>query len=167
MPNISAPSAPNIGGMKSQLPYNPSAASQKVVSQPTPSPILTDSEEFVLNAFERYRELYASIYQDDNKQKDFNSKIQALQNKLRNHEVKQNVLNILNEFINGRINFNIFFISFIEFYFEIDLKFYLAYDNNAGITDLKKLSTKIQSNGWDQNKNWMPCIDKIISIPRK
>lgn len=47
------------------------------------------------------------------------------------------------------------------------LNFILAYDNNSNLNDLKKLSTKIQSNGWDQNKNWMSCIDKIITIPKK
>jgi hypothetical protein len=100
MPNVSLPSS-SIGGMKAQSPYNPMPGTQKVVSQSTPTPILTETEELISNAFERYRELYASVYQDENKQKDFNSKIQALVNKLRNHEVKQNLSNILIEFING------------------------------------------------------------------
>ncbi len=102
MPNISAPTAPNMGGIKSQISYsNTMPGPQKQVAQPSPSPILTESEDIVSNAFEKYRELYASVYQDENKQKDFNSKIQALHNKLKNHEVKQNLLNILVDFING------------------------------------------------------------------
>lgn len=101
MPNISTPSAPNLGGIKLQSPYNPLPGTQKVASQSNPTPILSETEEFILNAFERYREVYSSLYQDENKQKDFNSKIQALNNKLRNHDVKQNLLNVLMEFING------------------------------------------------------------------
>lgn len=104
MPNVSVPSVANMGGMKVQSPYNPLPGTQKVASQSTTTPILTETEEFVLNAFERYREVYASLNQDENKQKDFNTKIQALHNKLRNHEVKQNLLNILMEFINGNKN---------------------------------------------------------------
>lgn len=98
--------------MKAQSPYNAMPA-QKGGNQPTPAPILTENEEFVLNSFEKYRELYNSVYQDENKQKDFNNKIDALDKKLKNHEVKQNVLNILIEFINGKILFLKIFLLFI------------------------------------------------------
>jgi hypothetical protein len=62
---------------------------------------MTESEEFVMNGFERFRELFCSVYPDENKHKDFNTKIQALNNKLKNHDIKQNLLNLLTEFING------------------------------------------------------------------
>jgi hypothetical protein len=46
-------------------------------------------------------------------------------------------------------------------------KIILAYEKNAGIGELKKLVTKISSNGWDQNKTWMQCLDKIMNTLRK
>lgn len=120
MPHVTIPSQ-SIGGMKAQSPYNPNLGNQKTGSQQTPTPILTESEESILNAFERYKQLYTSVYQDDNKQKDFNSKIQALSNKLRNHEIKQNLLNILIEFINGNLNIFLVFFKKLFIHFQISV----------------------------------------------
>jgi len=86
--------------MKVQSPYNPLPTQQKQINQPSLTPILSENEEFVFNAFEKYKDLYASVYLDENKQKDFNSKILALHNKLKNHDIKQNLINVLMEFIN-------------------------------------------------------------------
>ena len=32
---------------------------------------------------------------------------------------------------------------------------------------IKKMQLKIQANGWDQNKTWMSCIEKLVNMPRK
>ena len=77
------------------------------VNQNTPAP-LSESEEFVLKSFEGYRDSYFETFSDETKQKDFNNKIVSLSNKLKNHDVKQNLLNILTEFINGKFYFFIF-----------------------------------------------------------
>lgn len=103
---------------------------------------MNETEELVFNAFEKYKEFYEANFPDENKTKNFNNKLSSLGIKLKNHQINPNLLSILVDYVN-------------------------AYDNKASINNLKKLSTKIQSNGWDQNKSWMSCIDKIISIQRK
>ena len=87
-PNIQAPS-----------PYN--KASSSTVNQNTPVP-LSESEEFILKSFEKFRDNYFECFNDETKQKDFNNKIIALSKKLNNHDIKANLLNILTEFINGK-----------------------------------------------------------------
>lgn len=104
-------------------------------------------EEFIYSSFERLQNLYNSVFQDDNKQKDMANKILVLHNKLRNHELKINILKLLINFING---------MFI----------YLAFDAGTPFKEMKSICTKIQSNQWDQNKSWMPLLEKLISMPR-
>lgn len=41
------------------------------------------------------------------------------------------------------------------------------YDSGLTSKEMKPLVSKIQSNQWDQNKTWMPCLDKLIGMPRK
>ena len=105
MPNVNLHSNSNLIGNNTTFNPNVPKNVQNLSQQPTPVESLTENEENVLNSFERYKELYNNAYRDENKQKDFNNKIVALGNKLKNHEVKPNVLNILNEFIIGKKNF--------------------------------------------------------------
>jgi hypothetical protein len=74
--------------------------SSSAVNQSLPAP-LSESEEFISKSFEKFRDNYFECFPDETKQKDFNNKIIALSNKLKNHDLKQNLLNILTEFING------------------------------------------------------------------
>jgi hypothetical protein len=61
---------------------------------------LNQDEELVYNSFEKYLTLYNTTYTDENKQKDFNSRVTPLLTKLKNHEVKINLLKLLIEFVN-------------------------------------------------------------------
>jgi hypothetical protein len=73
------------------------------------SPISTNSgnanpmnadEEFVYTSFEKLIGIYNGVYTDENKQKDFVNRASALLNKLKNHEIKTNLLRLLMDFIN-------------------------------------------------------------------
>lgn len=101
MPNVNV--GPKPGNMnpniQSPSPYN--KASSSIVNQNTPVP-LSESEEFILKSFEKFRDNYFECFNDETKQKDFNNKIIALTKKLNNHDIKANLLNILTEFINGK-----------------------------------------------------------------
>lgn len=104
MPNINV--APKPGNPNTSMQPNSSFGNRPGISSNlnqntnTPAP-LSENEEFILNSFENFRGMYFECYPDENKQKDFNNKIIALSNKLKNHDIKQNVLNLLIDFING------------------------------------------------------------------
>lgn len=91
--------------IQNQNNFNRPNTSSMNTNQNTQAP-LSDSEEFVLKSFEKFRDHYFECFNDETKQKDFNNKIISLQNKLKNHELKQNLLNILGEFINCKIFFS-------------------------------------------------------------
>lgn len=77
-------------------------------------PVLTIDEEFIYTSFEKLINLYNSTYPDDNKQKDFYKKVSALWAKLKNHELKINLLKLVIDFINGNYSFlynNFLFLS--------------------------------------------------------
>ncbi len=61
---------------------------------------MNQDEELVYNSFEKYLGLYNSTYTDENKQKDFNARVTPLLSKLKNHEIKINLLKLLIEFVN-------------------------------------------------------------------
>jgi hypothetical protein len=66
---------------------------------------MNQEEEFVYNSFEKFLSQYNVTYSDENKQKDFNSRVTPLLNKLKNHEIQINLLKLLIEFINCKLNF--------------------------------------------------------------
>jgi hypothetical protein len=61
---------------------------------------MSGEEEFVHNSFEKFITLYDHTYPDENKQKDFKSRVNPLLTKLKNHELKITLLKLLIEFIN-------------------------------------------------------------------
>lgn len=84
---------------------------QQQVNQPTNEKVTTqmsEEEESVYKGFERMQEVYNSAYvnmlinsqTDENKQKQFGNMINILHGKLRNKEVKINLLRLLTEFLN-------------------------------------------------------------------
>ena len=103
---------------------------------------LDEESATISSAFERYQELYNSVYKDDTRQKDFSSKLESLNKKLEGNELKPNLKKQILLFIN-------------------------EFDSGKTSKDLKPLVSKIQANQWDQNKTWMPALDKLIAMPRK
>ena len=101
---------------------------------------MNNDEENIYNYFNNYSYIYSNVYHEESKRKDFNNKLIVLLNKLENHELKVNVLTLLQEFI--KLN------------------------NNNNIPALKKLYLKIQSCEWDKNKSWMPLLERIINMKR-
>lgn len=82
---------------------NPNVSTPMRTSTPnttnTSTPMSQD-EEFISNAFENYVTLYNNSYSDETKQKDFYNKVSSLFTKLKNHELKINLLKILVDFVN-------------------------------------------------------------------
>ena len=101
---------------------------------------MNNDEENIYNYFNNYSYIYSNVYHEESKRKDFNNKLIVLLYKLENHELKVNVLTLLQEFI--KLN------------------------NNNNIPALKKLYLKIQSCEWDKNKSWMPLLERIINMKR-
>jgi hypothetical protein len=66
---------------------------------------MNQEEEMVYNSFEKFLTLYNSAFSDENKQKDFNSRVTPLLTKLKNHEIKITLLKLLIEFINCKFIF--------------------------------------------------------------
>ena len=106
MPKMNVPNSGNINS-NNQTPSNFNRPASNPVNQNTPVP-LNEAEEFILKSFEGFRDRYCETFSDETKQKDFNAKIVSLSKKLNSHEVKQNLINILTEFINGKNIFLIF-----------------------------------------------------------
>jgi protein transport protein SEC31 len=80
----------------------PSSSVTSLPSQSNIQPMSTE-EELVHSSFEKFIDLYNSSYPDDNKQKDFFNRVSPLLTKLKNHEIKINLLKLLVEFINSKI----------------------------------------------------------------
>ena len=76
--------------------FNPMPPKVQKVEQP-----MNQEEELIYNSFENYINLYNSTITDENKQKDFSSKLSTIFPKLKNHDVKPLLLKLLIEFING------------------------------------------------------------------
>ena len=112
---------------------------QNVVNQPQIVPMNQD-EQSIHDYFENVVNIYNSVYTDENKQKDFGSKIEVLLKKLENHELKNNVIKLLIEFMP-------------------------AFDKNDK-NSLKKLYMRIQSCDWDKNKSWMPLLERLMNMKR-
>ena len=112
---------------------------QNVVNQPQIVPMNQD-EQSIHDYFENVVNVYNSVYTDENKQKDFGSKIEVLLRKLENHELKNNVIKLLIEFMP-------------------------AFDKNDK-NSLKKLYMRIQSCDWDKNKSWMPLLERLMNMKR-
>jgi hypothetical protein len=92
----------NLTKPETSTPLNnklPSSSISSQSSQSNTQPMSTE-EEFVHSAFEKFIDLYDSSYPDDNKQKDFFNRVSPLLTKLKNHEIKTNLLKLLIEFIN-------------------------------------------------------------------
>jgi hypothetical protein len=66
---------------------------------------LSQDEEYVYNGFEKIISDYNAVIRDENKQKDFYNKISSLFPKLKNHELKINMIKLLIEFVDGKYNF--------------------------------------------------------------
>ena len=118
---IRTPSFPNKGPLPK--PINPQSISTKTESVtnppvnklPTQSPIsshsssqgnvqpMTMDEEIIHSSFEKFIDLYNAAYPEENKQKDFFNRASSLLTKLKNHEIKINLLKLLLEFINSKI----------------------------------------------------------------
>lgn len=82
---------------------------QQQSQQQTQLQPMNQDEEYIFNAFEKYVALFNNTYPDENKQKDFNGKLSSLFSKLKNHELKVNLLKLLIDFINGKFYLIIFF----------------------------------------------------------
>lgn len=113
MPTVTPAISASVGN-RIQSPYNPNF--NKNISQINNQnvaavPVLSENEEFVINAFERFTELYNNAYTEEHKQKDFNHKILSLYAKLKIHDIKPNLLNILIEFIHGKYKLFKFYFS--------------------------------------------------------
>ena len=99
---------------------------------------LNQDEEAVYNYFQNSIEIYNSVYKDENKRKDFANKVNALLKKLESHGIKNSLIKNLQEFINLK--------------------------NSKNMNGMKRLYMRIQSIDWDKNKNWMPCLEKIMNM---
>lgn len=86
-----------IRGQNMLNPRDNQTSSQNI-SQVSSTP-MTQDEELVYNGFEKFQNLYCSAYNDENKQKDFVNKLSPLFSKLKGHELKQNIINNLKEFV--------------------------------------------------------------------
>lgn len=102
---------------------------------------MDEEETRIYEAFEQFQESYISVTNDVNKVKDMQIKISCLHQKLKTHEIKINLKKLL--------------LQYIEYV-----------NSNAPLKDLQSLVRKIQAIQWDQNKTWMPCLERII-IGRK
>ena len=103
---------------------------------------LDDEESRIIQSFERFKLSYNNAISDETKQKDMDHKISTLFQKLKTHEIKPLLKKLLNQFID-------------------------SVDSGMSTKDLQMLVRKIQANQWDQNKTWMPCLDKIVTMPKK
>lgn len=101
---------------------------------------MSQEEEIIYAYFEKIVDVYSSVYPDENKQKDFKTKINVLLNKLQLHEIKPNLLKLLNDF--------------------------MGLNDKADIQGLKRLYMRIQSCDWDKNKSWMPLLERLINMKR-
>ena len=67
--------------------------------------VMSADEENVFNSFENFVNIYNGVYPDENKQKDFYNRASSLFTKLKNHEIKPNLLRLLIDFINCKSYF--------------------------------------------------------------
>ncbi len=107
--NPPRPNLPNKPMQSSQPIQHPNStiSSNQIHRQPSPASTnsgnaqpLNADEELVYNSFEKFISLYNGIYPDENKQKDFFNRASALLTKLKNHEIKPNLLRLIIDFIN-------------------------------------------------------------------
>ena len=97
---------------------------------------LTKDEQKIHDFFERMIGVYNAAYSDENKQRDFLTKIKELFTKLEKHEIKPNLMKHLFDFM----------------------------DLFEQKKSTKSMYYKIQACDWDNNKSWMPLIDKLNNI---
>jgi protein transport protein SEC31 len=111
--NPPRPNFPNkpVQPMQPVQPVHPTPSNP---SHRQPSPASTNSgnaqpmnadEELIYTSFEKFISIYNGIYPDENKQKDFFNRASALLTKLKNHEIKPNLLRLLIDFINCKFYF--------------------------------------------------------------
>ena len=127
----------------------------------TNSDQLDEDETKICQSFDNYRNMYNSSFPEGNKQKDMNNKIDILFSKLKKHDIKPVLKMLLIQFIDSMqyiIIINIYLIFIIKYLNVLD------YDSGVSRKEMNILVTKIQSNQWDQNKTWMPCLDKLVSF---
>ena len=118
---------------------NPQFPNQNIQNEQEEIPMSND-EQNIYNYFENIVNVYNNVYPDENKRRDFESKIVVLLGKLKKHEIKHNLMKLLEEFI-------------------------MLNDKND-IKSLRRIYMRIQSCDWDKNKSWMPLLERLINMKR-
>ena len=118
---------------------NPQFPNQNTQNEQEEIPMSND-EQNIYNYFENIVNVYNNVYPDENKRRDFESKIVVLLGKLKKHEIKHNLMKLLEEFI-------------------------MLNDKND-IKSLRRIYMRIQSCDWDKNKSWMPLLERLINMKR-
>ena len=101
---------------------------------------MSNEEQNIYNYFENIVNVYNNVYPDENKRRDFLNKINALLEKLKKHEINQNLIKLLEE--------------------------YMALNDKNDVKSMKKIYMRIQSCDWDKNKSWMPLLERLMNMKR-
>jgi len=99
---------------------------------------LSKEEQYVMDGFEGLLKKYCGIETSQKKQEELSGKMEYLNNKLKKHEINNNLLRLLKDFIDNY--------------------------ENSNTQQLKKYQLAIQGVGWDQNKIWMSGLDRFIQL---
>ena len=70
-------------------------------------PVLDNDEQTIISKFDSYIQMYNSVYTDNTRQKDFKEKVEILKLKISRQEIKQNVKQLLIQFISSKSFINI------------------------------------------------------------